>query len=99
MNTAALEVESLRQKIAAAEEAASQQKATAEEMRATQEKAAADALSVQQKLESEFMSQCDKVQELQKSLEEAREQLDARGGDVSAAQQAIKDREATLEGM
>lgn len=102
-DAAAAEVEMLRNQIAVAQEAAAQQKATAEaeaeEMRVVQVKTAADAASVQQKLETEFMEQCDKVQEVQKALDEARQQLEARGGDVSVAQQAIADREAALAGL
>lgn len=102
-DAAASEVEALCKQIADAEEAAIQEKETAasavEAMRSLQEKTAADAVSVQQKLESEFIAQCDKVQELQKSLEEAQQQLEARGGDVSVAEKAIADREAALEGM
>ena len=99
---AAAEVDVLLKQIAAAGEAATQQKEAAEadatEMRSLQEKTAADAASVQQKLESEFMAQCDKAQELQIALDEARQLLEARGGDISVAQKTIADRESALAG-
>jgi hypothetical protein len=98
-DAAAAEVTTLRRRIADAEEAATQHDAAAAEMRSLQEKTAADALAVQQKLESEFLTQCDQIQELQKSLDEVSQRLKLSVLDASAAQLTIEELEADLQSM
>lgn len=96
------QVVSLQQKLSDMEDAASKQKqaseAAVEEMKALQENAAADALQLQQKLETEFTEQSERVSDLEKSLAEVRTKLSEKEEAVRASEELLHQNENALEG-